>query len=108
MIPTKLGMVVALVLIIFLIMFMLWRRDRDAHSMINLEDLLIGEDGKLSKAAAIMMGAFAFTTWMMGYLTLMGKMTEGYAAIYVGAWITPTVVKLITGPRPASPPGDGT
>lgn len=96
MIPTKLGMVLALCLIVALISFVLWRRDRSAASKIDLEDLLLGDDGKLSKAAAIMMGAFAFTTWMMGYLTLMGKMTEGYAAIYVGAWITPTVVKLVT------------
>lgn len=92
---TKLLMIAALVLIIASICFMLVRRDRSATSRINLEDLLLGDDGKLSKAAAVMMGAFAMTTWLMVYLALNAKMTEGYLAIYVGAWIAPTVTRLI-------------
>jgi preprotein translocase subunit SecG len=93
--PTKILMIVALVLVIVAIVFVLMRRDRSSTSAINLEDLLIGDDGKLSKAAAVMMGAFAMTTWLMVYLALNGKMTEGYLAIYVGAWIAPTVTRLI-------------
>jgi hypothetical protein len=92
---TKLAMVVVLVLVILLISLALVKRDRSTVSRINLEDLLIGDDSKLSKAAAVMMGAFAMTTWLMVYLALNAKMTEGYLAIYVGAWIAPTVTRLI-------------
>lgn len=92
---TKILMTAALILIIIAIIYVLMKRDRSSMSHINLEDLLLGDDRKLSKAAAVMMGAFAMTTWLMVYLALNGKMTEGYFAIYVGAWIAPTVTRLI-------------
>lgn len=97
---TKILMVAVLLTTVFSIVGMLIRRDRSTVSAINLEDLLLGEDGKLSKAAAVMMGAFAMTTWLMVYLTLNAKMTEGYLAIYVGAWIAPTVTRLIMAKPP--------
>lgn len=100
---TKILLVLALFLAALLLLRALLKRDKCDASPLKLDDLLLGDDGKMSKAAAIMMGSFAFTTWMMGYLTIMGKMTEGYAAIYIGGWVTPTVVKLITG-RPQQPP----
>lgn len=102
MIPTKLGLVIVLAFIILVIWFMLWRRDRDALSKINIEDLLLGDDGKISKTSCIILGAFVFTTWMMGYLTLMGKMTEGYAGLYLAGWVTPFVANLLKGPKTAT------
>ena len=92
---TKILMMISLVGVIALIVVVLVKRDRSTTSAINLEDLLLGEDGKLSKAASVMMGAFAMTTWLMVYLALNAKMTEGYLAIYVGAWIAPTVTRLV-------------
>lgn len=94
----KLIAALALLLVILVISWMLHRHDRDTASRLNLEDLLIGDDGRLSKAAAVMMGAFGLTTWLMAYLALTGKMTEGYLAIYVGAWIAPTVAVIIKKP----------
>ncbi len=88
-------MPIMLVAIILLIGRSLLARSRDKKSKIDLDDLLIGEDGKLSKAAAVMMGAFAMTTWMMVFLTVAEKMTEGYLAIYGGLWVGPTVTALI-------------
>jgi hypothetical protein len=98
----KLVAAAALILAVLLIAWLLHRRDRSPASKLNLEDLLIGDDGRLSKAAAVMMGAFGLTTWLMAYLALTGKMTEGYLAIYVGAWIAPTVAVIIK--RPAEVP----
>lgn len=96
------AMPLLLALAVLAMLFALVRRSRSAHSALNLDDLLLGEDGKLSKAAAVMIGAFAMTTWLMVYLALQGKMTEGYLAIYVGAWIAPTVTRLIVAPKPAA------
>lgn len=81
------------------IALMIWRSLRTLHSAadvnFDLRDLLM-ENGRVSKAACVMMGAFAATTWHFIYYSLNGKMTEGYAVIYVGAWITPVVARLIT------------
>lgn len=94
----KLALAILLGLVILFIAISLIRRSRSAASQLNLEDLLLGDDNKISKAAAVMMGAFAMTTWLMIYLALNTKMTEGYLAIYVSAWIAPTVTKLIVSP----------
>lgn len=97
----KYVMPAVLVLLVVTIARTLLRRDKDGASKINLEDLLLGDDGKLSKAAIVMLGAFAMTTWMMVYLTLTGKMTEGYFTAYSAAWIAPVVVRLIVNGKSA-------
>jgi hypothetical protein len=95
MITAKAVMSVALVAILILITVALIKRSRLITSRLDLDDLLIGEDGKLSKAAAVMMGAFALTSWVIIYMTLNDKLTEGYFLAYIGVWATPTVTKLI-------------
>jgi hypothetical protein len=95
---TKLFMIAILIFSTVVIIFSLIKRDRSETSKIDLEDLLICDNGKISKAAAVMLGSFVMTTWLMVYLALGGKMTEGYLAIYVGAWIAPTVTRLIVSP----------
>jgi hypothetical protein len=100
----KLIAVLVLVLVGLVIARSLLRRDADEGSRLSLDDLLLGDDGKMSKAAAVMLGAFLVTTWMMIWLTMQAKMTEGYLAIYVAAWITPTVTRLIKGTDPNAAP----
>lgn len=97
------GMALLLGVIVFLIVFSAIRMHRDPNSDFNLLDLLM-ENGHVSKAAVVMMGAFALTSWMMIELTMIGKMTEGYFGLYAGAWIAPVVVKLVTqGPTSHNP-----
>jgi hypothetical protein len=74
------------------------RRNRDPLSRINIEDLLLGEDGRVSKAAVVMLGAFMLTSWQMIYFTAAGKMTEGYMGLYMAAWVGPTLAKLFNQP----------
>jgi hypothetical protein len=45
------------------------------------------ENGRASKGAVIMLGAFAATTWFFVYYALTGRMTEGYFGLYSAAWI---------------------
>jgi len=87
-----------LVLVVLWLIAAVIKRNRDPVSRINIEDLLLGDDGRMSKASVVMLGAFMLTTWLMIYLTAGGKMSEGYLAIYVAAWIAPTVTKLIQAP----------
>lgn len=90
-----------------LIIFIAWCFNEARHlnkaedNTFYVIDLLM-ENGRISKAAVVMMGAFVLTTWMMVTLTLKDKLTEGYLGIYVAAWITPVVVRLITG-SPSNP-----
>lgn len=76
------------VLTLLVVALCLYRGHRDEH--INLWDCIrAGKDGqtftdprKLYEA-----GAFVVMTIGFAYLTLLDKMTEVYAAIYVGAWV---------------------
>lgn len=103
--PLKVIMALLFALAVLLIWRALAHRSTLAISNIDLDDLLLGEDGRLSKAAAVMMGAFGVTTWIMVYMTLQGKMTEGYFAAYMAAWVGPTVTKLIVGARATASSG---
>jgi len=91
----KILMVSVLAVLLALLLVSLFRRDRNITSQIDLEDLLLGDDGRLSKAAAVMMGAFALTTWVIAYLAVNDKLTEGYFSAYLAAWVAPTVTRLI-------------
>ena len=97
---TKLLMVAALLLLLLLIARTLHKRDKSLASKLNLEDFLLGEDGKISKVAGLAWGAFGATTWLMVFLALQNKMTEGYFGLYLTAWVAPTITKLFKGPSP--------
>jgi len=97
------GMILVLAIATLLILLVLHRRSISAKSAISLDDLLLGDDGKVSKAAAVMWGSFALTTWTMVYLTINEKLSEGYFTAYIAAWVAPAVVKLIKGPSPPGP-----
>src|SRR5262245_36512088 len=91
----KVLMLALLGVLLVLVVVTLRRRDRASDSPIKLEDLLLGEDGRISKAAAVMMGAFALTSWAIAYLAVNDKLTEGYFGAYLAAWVAPTVTRLI-------------
>lgn len=78
----------------------LWQRSKSHTSKINIDDLFLGDDGKMSKAATVMLGSFALTTWVIVYLAITGRLNEGYFAAYLAAWVAPAVAKLIKGNDP--------
>jgi len=83
-----------LVVMLLLILWSFYAAHRNPRVQINLFDLVI-EGDRLSKIAVTFMVAFMFTTWLMIYLTLSGKMTEGYLVIYGGLWVTPLVARVL-------------
>ena len=94
-------MVAALAIAILCILWSLERRNKDKKSRINLDDLLIGDDGKASKAAFVMHGSFVVTSWIVIYQTLNKTLSDLTFAAYVGAWVVPAVSRIIKG----TPPG---
>lgn len=82
------------------ILWTLERRNKNPASRIHLDDLLIGTDGKASKAAFVMGGSFVVTTWVVIFQTLNKTLTDTTFAAYVGVWVIPSVTVLIKGPSP--------
>ena len=99
----KILALIALGLFMALVWHGLSRRNKSSASKIDFDDLLLDPDGRMSKSAVVMFGSFGMMTWLMVYLTLTGKMTEGYAVIYGGLFVTPSVTKLIKGTNAPAP-----
>ncbi len=96
-------MSITLGIVVLVVVISILRRSKLIESKIDLDDLLLGDDGKLSKAAAVMMGAFLLTSWGMVYMWLTKTMTETYFNGFLLAWVVPSVTKLIVNrPAPAS------
>jgi hypothetical protein len=103
LLQTKVGMMAVLAAIAVFFTWRLMARSRDPSSLVNLDDLLVDDvTGKISKAAAVMMGSFGVTSWIVVYQALTDKLSDTTFAAYVGAWVIPAVTKLITN-RPQSP-----
>jgi hypothetical protein len=96
----KILAVIGLLTLVVIIIRVLWTRDKDEASKVCFDDLLLDPDGRMSKSAIVMFGSFGMTTWLMVFLALSDKMSEGYLTIYGGLWIIPSVTKLIKGVAP--------
>lgn len=77
-----------------LIVVTFWRAHRDALKQFNAFDLIM-ENGRVSRIALCFMIAFGVTTWLVIYLALRDKMTEGLFLAYGGMWVAPLVAKLV-------------
>ena len=53
------------------------------------------QNGRVSRVACLVMGAFFVTSWIMIDLQAHGKMTEGYMGLYAGAWVAPLIASLM-------------
>jgi hypothetical protein len=92
-------------IILLLLGWLLERRNNDTKSKINLDELLIGDDGKMSKAALVMFGSFVVTSWVIVYQSLMKTLTDITYAAYLTAWVAPAVARIIkSGPTGGQTP----
>lgn len=95
-------MLLCLLVGLMAILWALERRSNSAISLIHLDDLLLGEDGKASKAAAVMGGSFLVTSWVVVWQTVNGTLSDLTFASYIAAWVVPTVTKILKGTSPVS------
>lgn len=79
-----------------LIALSLWSVQRRKDVQFDLLDLLM-ENGRVSKTAVAFMLVLGVSNWMMMYLLLKDRMTEGYFTIWVSAWIAPLVLRVVFG-----------
>lgn len=95
-----------LALLVALLALLLWlyRRDRAVASALQLDDFLLGDDGKASKSALVMYVALAVSSYVVVLYTVRGTLTDLLFGAYLAAWVAPTVTKLISsGAQPAAP-----
>lgn len=76
-------------------LFWLVSRNMNRRSRIDLDDLIVGDDGKASKAAFVMFGALGVTSWIVITMTHDKTMTGEIFAAYIAGWVAPAVTKLI-------------
>lgn len=104
----KMLAVAALLALLFVVARSLILRSRDTRSAINLDDLLLGDDGKASKAAAVMFVALGVSSWVIAYAALQDKLSDLMFSAYLAAWVAPTVTRIFKGnPGDPQPPVAG-
>lgn len=97
---TNKWLLIALVSVGVILVTVLIRRMHNLKSNINLDDLIIDPaTNRISKAAAVLMGAFGLSSWVIIYLTVTGKFDNTAFAAYLAAFAIPAVTKIITDSR---------
>lgn len=90
--------VMPLVLAIVGIGWLLIARGRQ-RTTLDLEDLLKGDDGRLSNSKFMHLCSWVMATWLIVYLAVSGQLSEGYFTAYIGAFVAPAVVHAFKGGR---------
>ncbi len=85
---------IILVIALILIAVSFWRAHKTPGFEFNAFDLIMSK-GKVDKIAVAFMLVLILSSWVIVDLQVHGKLTEGYFAIYTGAWITPLVAKVV-------------
>lgn len=91
----------ALLIFALMLMWSFYRAQKDPATSFDLFDL-IRENGRLSKIAVAFMVLLGASSWIMIRLTLDGKLSEGYFALYGTMWVGPVIAKMFSAPPPPS------
>lgn len=62
------------------------RASNDPQNKINIYDMLLGVDGKMSLTKTAQFGSFAISTWGFVHLVVYNHLTEWYYTSYMVAW----------------------
>lgn len=89
-----------LAVMVLLVALSVWRYQCAANSF-DLLDLLM-ENGRASRLAVAFAVSLAVTSWLMLKLSVDGKLTEGYLAIYGGLWVSPILTKMFATSTPSA------
>lgn len=88
------GTIIALCLLALLVAVTLWRAHRSKLVAFDLLDLLL-EGGRVSKIAVAFMLVLGTSTWVIIHQTVHDKLTEGMFGLWLTAWVTPLVAKVV-------------
>lgn len=99
--PHEIILIGLLAIIVLLILRSLEIRSKDKKSQFSFDDLLVGDDGKASKAAIVMFGSFVLTSWVVIFQTLNKSLSDLTFGAYIAAWVVPAVARIV---KPAQAP----
>lgn len=80
--------------VVLLIGFALWRAHISKTAPFDFFDLLT-ENGRISKIAVAFMTVLGVSTWVIVDLQIKARLTEGIFGMWLGAWVTPLVAKVV-------------
>lgn len=97
-------MALLLLVCLFAIVRSLMRKSADQDDEFSFMDFIMERDpitGKRTPSVlrSAYIGAFVFSIWLMVYLALADKMTEGYFTIFNGSWVLPLTAYMIWGKK---------
>ncbi len=83
-----------LAIFILIIGVSVWNAHKSKTMVFNAFDLLM-ENGRVSKIAVAFMLVLLVSTWVIVDQQISGKLTEGLFGLWLTAWVTPLVAKVV-------------
>lgn len=71
--------------------FVLWRADKSKSNPVDFAHLLIENDRTSLRKFMELLAGLA-STWVLVYLAVADKLTEGYYLAYLGCWVARTLL----------------
>lgn len=87
-------MLTALATGVMLAVFTIWRAQQRPN--FDFFDLFM-ENGRVSRIAFWFMAAGAVSTWVIIDLQINGKLSEGMFGLWLTAWVSPLIAKMVFG-----------
>jgi hypothetical protein len=94
-----------LAIVVLVIGVSIWNAHKSNSTIFNAFDLLM-ENGRVSKIAVAFMLVLLVSTWVIVDQQINGKLTEGLFGLWLTAWVTPLVAKVVF--AKSEPPGTTT
>lgn len=92
---------IILALVFLVIAVSVWNAHKNHATVFNAFDLLM-ENGKVSKIAVAFMLVLIVSTWVIIDMRIDKQLTEGMFGLWLGAWVTPLVAKVVFGKNDAA------
>lgn len=89
-------MLIILALAVLVVLVSLWRAHRNALVRFNIFDLVM-ENGRVSKISVSYMLVLGVSTWVVVNQEISGKLTEGIFGMWLAAWVSPLVARVVFG-----------
>lgn len=89
-------MLIILCAISIAVAYSFWRAHKRPDVVFDFFDLIM-VNGKVDKIAVAFMLVLAVSTWVIVDQQIKGKLTEGMFGLWLGAWVTPLVAKVVFG-----------
>jgi hypothetical protein len=89
-------MLVVLAVAALAVLVSFWREHHNSLAKFNVFDLVM-ENGRVSKISVSYMLVLGVSTWVIVNQEISGKLTEGIFGMWLAAWVSPLVARVVFG-----------